>query len=364
MRSFRVLPVLATALLALSSAAVSPTVDAQSAAPVRFAKLYSTMDGEWQAVELDIDTASGAPLALGGRRLSFRDARGVERSQVLPATWDGPVRRGKLLMASKTFDGWGFEYGSAEIALARHILPIDGGTIELEGMDAWTFGPLPLDGRSALARDGTVVPALLDRYVRGFMEWDTLVAWDIVHVTAREYYHAGMDHYFVTARMTEIDLLEAGAYPGWAPTGEAFGVFGRPLVADPPPASLAVCRLLMLYAGGYTHVLSSNPGECASFADSSLGILETTAAFFTASPDPQTGDCPDTFAYDWMGGGRGTSAAPMSPVFRVWNGQAKANHRLVVGTKARDVMIARGWVPEGYGPTGVALCADWANPAP
>jgi hypothetical protein len=36
--------------------------------------------------------------------------------------------------------------------------------------------------------------------------------------SAVEYYHAGFDHYFMTARQSEITLLDGGAFGGvWAP---------------------------------------------------------------------------------------------------------------------------------------------------
>jgi hypothetical protein len=53
----------------------------------------------------------------------------------------------------------------------------------------------------------------------------------------------------------------------------------------------------------------------------------------------------------------------LSAVHRLWNGRAQANHRYTQSTYVRDAMIADGWIPEGYGPLGVAFCAspydDW-----
>jgi len=333
-------------------------------AAVRMAKLYSTMDGVWQAIELDVDTSRGLPLRLGGRRLTFRDTHGNVRSRVLPATWDGPVRRSKLLLASRTADRMGVEYSLADLAFGYRAVPVEGGTVDIEGMDAWTFGPLPLDGRTALARDGTLVPAALDRYVRG-MALSTLVWWDFVELGAREYYNADLDHYLVTANAAEIGLLEAGALPGWVRTGGAFGAFSRALVADAPSGSLPVCRLLLRYDGGYTHFMSSNPAECESVAHDPSATIEAPAVFYTAAPDPVTGACPDRLTYDVVSQSTGEpsriiSMEPMIPIYRFWNGKAQANHRFV-DDRERGRMRARGWIPEGYGPDGVALCADWSN---
>jgi hypothetical protein len=54
-----------------------------------------------------------------------------------------------------------------------------------------------------------------------------------------------------------------------------------------------------------------------------------------------TGDCPD-----------GTV-----PVYRLFNMGADANHRYTTDLAVRAQMIAKSYVPEGYGPSGVAMCA-------
>lgn len=54
----------------------------------------------------------------------------------------------------------------ADLAMPRYLLPNDGGTLSIEGMDEIVFGMLPGGGRSALARDGTAVPADFNRWGR------------------------------------------------------------------------------------------------------------------------------------------------------------------------------------------------------
>lgn len=57
-------------------------------------------------------------------------------------------------------------------------------------------------------------------------------------ITVVEYYHAGFDHYFITASPDEIALLDGGAFGGaWKRTGEAFSAF-----AEADPALGGVCR--------------------------------------------------------------------------------------------------------------------------
>ncbi len=68
---------------------------------------------------------------------------------------------------------------------------------------------------------------------------------------------------------------------------------------------------------------------------------ETPSAFYIGLPDTGSGACP-----------AGTNA-----VYRLWNGRADSNHRYTTDLNIRAAMIARGYVPEGYGPLGVAMCA-------
>jgi hypothetical protein len=49
----------------------------------------------------------------------------------------------------------------------------------------------------------------------------------------------------------------------------------------------------------------------------------------------------------------------MQPVYRLYNdGQGAApNRRYTTSTATRERMLARGWIPEAYGPLGVIMCA-------
>lgn len=318
---------------------------ASAAAPVRFSKLFSTQDGNVQAIELQIDPSATSPLALGGKRLVVRDTHGQERTQVLvldtPWWSDGPIQRGALLLSS-SYDS--FEYRS-DAPLDRDILPTDGGSIEIEGLDAWTFGPLPLDGRSALARDGSVVPAEMSRH--GINGQHTTAVYDVDVLFAREHRHAETGHYFVTSSLAESRALERGAVPGWSPTGMRFRVWIRPDIALAPPESMRpFCRWFLPYEGGYTHLLSGDEDECEALHGARSGILESPAIFYAAVPDAVTGICPTVPG----------STGRLNPIYRLWNGSAQPNHRWVQQVPLRDSMVAQGWVSEGAGPLGVALC--------
>ena len=44
------------------------------------------------------------------------------------------------------------------------------------------------------------------------------------------------------------------------------------------------------------------------------------------------------------------------PIYRLLNNRADVNHRYTTSTSLRSQMIAKGWISEGYGPLGVAMC--------
>ena len=48
-----------------------------------------------------------------------------------------------------------------------------------------------------------------------------------------------------------------------------------------------------------------------------------------------------------------------TPVYRLYNNgrHGAPNHRFTQSTQARDAMLAQGWVAEGRGPAGVAMCS-------
>ena len=328
----------------------------------RVSKLYSTMDGLFQAVELELVTVGSSPLALGGRMLTVRDRHGNVRSnKPLSSQFDGPIQRPYLLLATFADDDWdGIPSANADVQVAQRLLPIEGGTIEIEGMDTWTFGWLPLSGMHALARDGSIVPAILNRYMRvpwGNTDVYTYVA-EFSGNLAIEYYHAGMDHYFLTALASEQEMLESGQIPGWKTTFRSFQVLAWAAVANAESRSSPVCRFLKFYPDGYTHFLSPVAAECSLLSETGFGILESDAFFHVVAADPVTGECPKTITFDQPLSGTQSTYGPFRPVYRLWNGKAEANHRLVMGKAQRDLMVSKGWVSEGYGPDGVSFCTS------
>jgi hypothetical protein len=166
-------------------------------------------------------------------------------------------------------------------------------------------------------------------------------------IDAIEYYHAGLDHYFVTAAPGEIANLDAGALPGWQRTNLSFKVF------DPAVKSAGVSPVCRFYgkpeAGLDSHFYSASPAECAEvrqrYADS--WFPETDNAFGVWLPDLQTGQCP----------------ANSNPVYRSLNNRSDSNHRFTTDPVVHQSMIAQGYVSEGYGPPPmpVAMCVPLAT---
>lgn len=158
-----------------------------------------------------------------------------------------------------------------------------------------------------------------------------------VKVQAIEFYYAPFDHYFITALASEISALDNGMFPGWVRTGEAFNVYSNPSVG-----SASVCRFFSSsFAPKSSHFYTADAGEC-SFVKANGGWEFEGVAFATPVPDQQ-GFCP----------------VSTQPVYRLYNnGQGGApGHRYTTDLATRAQMIVNGWVPEGYGPFGVSMCA-------
>jgi hypothetical protein len=156
-----------------------------------------------------------------------------------------------------------------------------------------------------------------------------------------EYYDAAMDHYFMTMNTNEILALDSNRFPGWLRTGQKFlgyvtGSFGS--------GNADVARFYGLPSAGLdSHFFTLDAAEIkfVQTALSNAWILETFTAFEIWQPLTATGLCPTNTL----------------PIYRLWNGRTDSNHRYTIDPAIRQDMIAKGWLPEGYGPDGVVMCA-------
>jgi hypothetical protein len=156
-----------------------------------------------------------------------------------------------------------------------------------------------------------------------------------------EFYNHTLDHYFITLTPREIADLDAGVHPGWERTGLRFMAYSAPAGGASP-----VCRYYRTPGFGDSHFYSASVSECAAVAANPQQFpgwtQETSNAFYIALPDPMTGAC----------------AAGTVPVWRFYN-QLTVNHRYTTDQLVRDDLRSKPgtWLPEGYGPDSVIMCA-------
>jgi len=154
---------------------------------------------------------------------------------------------------------------------------------------------------------------------------------------AVEYHHRDFDHYFVTADSIEIERLDRGDFTGWSRTGARFAVS----VTASTSGALPVCRFFSAaFAPKSSHFYTLLASECAHVATDPHWSLE--GRVFHATAPGSAGECPP----------------PQRPLYRLYNdGRGGApNHRFTPTLPERQTMIAAGWISEGAGPLGVAMC--------
>jgi hypothetical protein len=158
---------------------------------------------------------------------------------------------------------------------------------------------------------------------------------------AVEFYDATLDHYFMTSSAAEIGDLESGVHPGWERTGLTFLTYQAQA-----PGTNPVCRFYRTPGFGDSHFYSACPSECQAVIDNPAKYpgwtFESANVFYMTLPDPVTGAC----------------ASGTQPIWRFFN-QKTTNHRYTADHGTRDDMRAdpATWIPEGYGPDDVIMCA-------
>jgi hypothetical protein len=158
---------------------------------------------------------------------------------------------------------------------------------------------------------------------------------------AVEYYNAALDHYFITISPAEIADLDSGVHGGWERTGLAFLAYQTQV-----PGTNPVCRFYRTPGFGDSHFYSASPTECQAVIASPDKFpgwtFESPNVFYIALPDLASGVC----------------ASGTQPIWRFFN-QITTNHRYTSDQTERDDMRANSavWIPEGYGPDNVIMCA-------
>ncbi len=206
----------------------------------------------------------------------------------------------------------------------------------LSGLVAQTDGSIELVSFDAVVArvlaGGQVHPRLGDYF-----------AHEVKGTFAIDFYNRRLDHFFVSADVSEIATLNRDPATGWQWAGGGFNVHpaGSSAVNTVP-----VCRFYGLpEAGPDSHFISANAAECASLesAGGAKWVLESREVFRVELPDPVTGEC---------------AVGRSARVFRLWNGRADSNHHFTTSKALRDRFVAAsGYVAEGWGQHGVAMCA-------
>ena len=334
LRSIRAL-VAAGLLLAL-------TTGARAAAPsFEIDQVYSNADGSVQYVILRESAGQNGQNGFKGLTLTATQGARVSTFTFPTDLPSATTARRSVLIATAGYAALAatqaeFAAAPPDYVVPVRFLPTAGGTIDFAGADTFSYDALPGDGIAALYRSGEV----RDNAVQDFSGATTRLP--LLRVDLVEYYNAKLDHYFVTDLAADIDALDSGRIAGWARTGQTFRVFPTNNGFLNP-----VCRFYIPPEHGNSHFFSAIAVECAAVTARALTdpnysgyVKETPEAFFVSAPFAD-GSC----AYLWI------------PVFRLWNQRADSNHRYTTDPAIKAQMIARGYVAEGVGPDGVAMCA-------
>jgi hypothetical protein len=147
-----------------------------------------------------------------------------------------------------------------------------------------------------------------------------------------EFYHAGLNNYFITADSVEQAMVDSGAMGAWKRTGYTFKAGGN----------TPVCRFYGNSFGPNSHFYTADENECSSLVAGFNPIAKswTLESYDFATTQPSNGQCPSHLA----------------PVYRAYNnGYAlgkDSNHRITSNVAAYQQTIAAGWIGEG-----VNMCA-------
>jgi probable HAF family extracellular repeat protein len=275
----------------------------------------------------DVGQVTGTASVAGGSSHAFLYADGVMRDL---GTLGGPNSEGSSINANGDVTGWAKR---AEDSSYRAFLFTRGEMYGLNALVIAGLGGFTLFAAPGINDNGQIAASGCDA------ETCRVFRLDVVTDTpqAIEYHHATFDHYFLTALPDEIAKLDSGIISGWVRTGQSFGVYVEASKATKP-----VCRFFSTAFGlTSSHFYTADAGECAKARRNRDWQFEALV-FNVETPDLNGACLPGT-----------------QPVYRLYNnGQGAApNHRFTTSLATRAQMIAAGWISEGAGSSGVAMCS-------
>ena len=309
-------------------------------------EIYSNADGTIQYVVLREQSGLNGEYLWAGQSITITHLGRTKTyvfSSNLPSTFT--ANRYVLIATQGYVDASAsaaeFSFVIPDFVVPNQSFPTDGGSINYAGVDEVTYASLPTDGDRALYVPASSAEFVARNDARNFA--GAMASMPALAVTAVEYYNAVLDHYFISNLQPDIDALDSGRIPGWVRTNGAFFVYATPSSFLNP-----VCRFYIPPQHGNSHFFSASPEECANISNRigfdpnySGYILETSAAFYIELPNIFTGAC----------------RAGTEPVYRLWNNRFDSNHRYTTSLAVKAQMVVNGYVPEGYGPDAVAMCA-------
>jgi len=322
---------------------LSATTAWTAAATFQIETIYSNADGTVQYVVLHETAGLNGQQALSGGGLAVNHAGFTKVFTFLNDLPSSATANRRVLIASQGLPALGIIV--PDYVFPDRFLATDGATLSLVGVVQVTYASLPIDGVRGIDRTGMPIPNVATNFAGASAVIPPLP------VTVIEYYDAARDHYFVTALQSEIDALDLQRFPGWTRTGQSFGAYAT--LESGGPGAEPVCRFYIPPENGDSHFLSASMAECAALLQLkqfnplySGYIYETPSAFFIALPNLSSGACP----------------LATIPVYRLWNQRADSNHRYTTDAATKAALVARGYVPEGYGTDAVAMCAPSTLP--
>jgi hypothetical protein len=228
---------------------------------------------------------------------------------------------------------------AADYPLPERFLGTSGGTVDFAGTDRFTYIGMPADGVNALDRDGMPEPTSLLSAPR--------------FVSAIEYENASLGRHFLTAKGSEIDLLDRGLVPGWLRTGQSYGINGTMHSGDIEYHYIGapICAASLAGLDTAAAAAAMDPATCNG-ASGQFGPIagDGDIAFYAAQIDPATGECPTMLGF--VDGDFATY-----PVYRVVRTTGTADVRYVGDFELRNQLIGQGWLPRGFGALGIGWCS-------
>jgi hypothetical protein len=309
----------------------------------RITQIYSNADGSVQFVVVfdngNVDCDSTEALWAGFALYSM--GSGPSKTFVFPNNLPTCATTKKtVLIATEGFAALGLV--TPDFVMPNGFLQRPAGSVALANHHLVNYTALPDDGIHALAVPligfgVSIVPNVATNLAGASASVVPGPPAPAAIVPAIEYYHAGFDHYFITAIGGEIAALDQGTLAGWSRTGRQFNV----RVAATAGAG-TVCRFFSTAFGVKgSHFYTPDANECTLVKANPLWQFEGEV-FHVATPAAD-GACPD-----------GTV-----PVYRLYNEALSGapNHRYTTDLAVRAAMIGLGWTAEGYGPVGVVMCS-------